>query len=74
MWDRRENCTRFLWGSPKERDPLGRLRHRWEVGIRMDLREIGWDGVEWIHLAVDRDCWQAFVKMVMNVWFLSAWS
>jgi hypothetical protein len=38
---RRDECTRFWRESPKERD-LRRLRHRWEDGIRMDLREIGW--------------------------------
>jgi len=36
--------------------PLGRPRPRWEDSIRMDLREIGWEGVDWIHLAQDRDC------------------
>jgi hypothetical protein len=34
--------------------PFGRLRHRWE-DIKMGLRETGWEGVEWIHLAEDRD-------------------
>jgi hypothetical protein len=34
--------------------------------IRMDLREIGWEGVDWIHLAQDRDQWQALVNMIMN--------
>jgi hypothetical protein len=35
----------------------------------MDLREIGWEGVDWIHVAQDRDQWQALVNMVMNLWF-----
>jgi hypothetical protein len=35
--------------------PLGRLKHRWEDNIRMDLREIWWEDVDWIHLAQDRD-------------------
>jgi hypothetical protein len=48
-----------------------RLRHRWENGIRMDLRETGWGwGVEWIHLAQDRDRWWALVNSVMNLWIL----
>jgi hypothetical protein len=38
-----------------------------EDGIKMDLREIGWEGVEWIHLAQDRDCWWAFLNAVMNL-------
>jgi hypothetical protein len=36
--------------------------------IRMDLREIGWEGVDWIHLAQDRDQWRALLNMVMDVW------
>jgi hypothetical protein len=36
----------------------------------MDLREIGWGSVEWIHLAQDRDRWRAVVNMVMNLWVL----
>jgi hypothetical protein len=48
-WKRTEKCTRFWWDIPKER-PLGRPRCRWEDGIRMDLREIGWGGgVQWIN-------------------------
>jgi len=36
--------------------------------MRMNLREIGWEGVDWIHLAQDREQWQALVNMVMNLW------
>jgi hypothetical protein len=50
------NEYRVLVGKPKGKRPLGRPRHRWEDGIRMDLGEIGWGGVDWIHLAQDRDC------------------
>jgi ribosome biogenesis protein Nip4 len=42
-------------------------RHRWEDNIRMELREIGWDFVDWMHLAQDRYQWQVFVNMVMNL-------
>jgi hypothetical protein len=38
---------------------------------QMDSREIGWDGVEWIHLAEDRDWWQALMNTVMNLWVLA---
>jgi hypothetical protein len=61
------NVYRVLMGKPEGKRPLGRTRHRWEDGIRMDLREIGWGSVDWIHLAQDRDqCW-ALVNMVMNL-------
>jgi hypothetical protein len=49
------------------RRPLGRPRCRWEDNIKMDLREIGFGDVDWIHLAQDRDRWQALVNMVMNL-------
>jgi hypothetical protein len=45
---------------------LGRPRRRWVDYIKMDLREIGWDGVDWIELAQDRDQWRALVNTVMN--------
>jgi hypothetical protein len=41
--------------KPEGKRPLGRPRHRWEDGIRMDVREIGWGSVEWIQLAQDTD-------------------
>jgi hypothetical protein len=53
-----------LVGKPEGKRPLGRPRHRWEDGIRMDLREIGW-GVDWIRLAQGRVRWRAFVNAVM---------
>jgi hypothetical protein len=45
------NFNGILVGNPEGKGPLGRLRRRWEDGIRMDLREIGCGGLEWIHLA-----------------------
>jgi hypothetical protein len=47
--------------------PLGSQRRRWVDSIKMDLREIGWGGLDWIDLAQDRDQWRALVNMVMNV-------
>jgi hypothetical protein len=44
-----------------------KTRHKWEDNIRMDLRERGWEGVDWIHLAQDRDQWSAVVNTVMNL-------
>jgi hypothetical protein len=48
-------------------DLLMTLKGRWEDGIRMDLREIGLGGVDWIGLAQDRDRWRAVVSAVMNL-------
>jgi hypothetical protein len=56
-----------LVGRPKGRRPLGRPRRGWEDNIRMDLREIGFGDADWIHLAQDRDRWQALVNTVMNL-------
>jgi hypothetical protein len=58
---------KVLMGKPKGKTPLGRIRRRWENGIRMDLRETGWVGVDWIRLAQDRDRWRAVVSAVMNL-------
>jgi hypothetical protein len=57
-----------LVGRLKGKRPLGRPRHRWEDGIKMDLREIGINGVNWIQLAQDGVQWQASVSTVMNLW------
>jgi ribosome biogenesis protein Nip4 len=51
----------------KERKrPLRRPRQLWEDNIRLDVREIGWESVDWMHLAKDRDQWQAVVNTVMK--------
>jgi hypothetical protein len=52
---------------PEGRRPLGRPRRRWEDNIKMDLREIGFGDVDWIHLAQDRDRWRTLVNTVMNL-------
>jgi hypothetical protein len=59
---------RVLIGRPKVERPLGRSRHRWEDNIKLDMREIGIDGVNWIQLAHDRAQWWTFVNMMMNLW------
>jgi hypothetical protein len=56
-----------LVGRPESKRPLGRSRHRREDNIRMDLGEIGIDGMNWIHLAQNRIQWRAFVNTVMNL-------
>jgi hypothetical protein len=62
-----KNVHRVLVGKPEGKISLGRSRHGWQDGIKMDLREIGWGGVEWINLAQDRDRWRAVVNAVMNL-------
>jgi hypothetical protein len=49
------NILKILVGKPEGNRPLGRPRRRWEDNIRMDVREIVWEGVDWIHLAQDMD-------------------
>jgi hypothetical protein len=56
----------IMVGKPDGKKPLESLRYRWEDNIRMDLREIGWDGMDWIDLALNRDQWRGLVKTVMN--------
>jgi hypothetical protein len=58
---------RVLVGRLEGKRPLGRPRHRREVNIKVDVREIGIDGANWIRLAQDRVRWQAFVNTVMNL-------
>jgi hypothetical protein len=69
-WERRK-VYKVLVGKPEGKRPLRRPRHRWEEGSKMDLRETGWEAVDWIHLAYDRDRLEALVNMVMNLWVLA---
>jgi hypothetical protein len=54
-------------GNPDGKRPPGKPRCRWVDNIKMNLREIGWDGMGWIDLNQDRDQWRALVNMVMNL-------
>jgi hypothetical protein len=63
----KSNACRIWVGKPDGKRPLGRPKRRWVDNIRMDLGEIGWDGVDWIYVAQDRDQWMALVNMVMNL-------
>jgi hypothetical protein len=58
---------KVLVGEPEGKKPLGRPRRRWKDGIRMDLREIGFGGVDWIRLTQDGDGWRAVGSAVMNL-------
>jgi len=58
-----------VWvGKPEGMRPLGRPRHRWKDNIKMDLQEVGCEGMDWIDLAQDWDRWQALVNAVKNLW------
>jgi hypothetical protein len=57
----KRNAYRILVGKPEGKRRLGRPRRRWVGNIKMDLREIGWNGMDWIDLAQDRDQWSALV-------------
>jgi hypothetical protein len=61
------NACRILVGKPEGKRALGRQRRRWVDNIKRDLREIGWDGIDWIELVQDRDQWRALVNTVMNL-------
>jgi hypothetical protein len=54
-------------GKPEGKRPLGRQRHRWVDNIKIDLREIRWDGMDWIDLAQNKDQWSALLNTVMNL-------
>jgi hypothetical protein len=60
------NVYRILVGKPEGKRPPGRPRRSWVDNIKMDLREIGWDTMDWIDLAQDRDQLRALVNTVMN--------
>jgi hypothetical protein len=64
----KRNAYRILVGKPEGKRPLGRPRHGWVDNIKMDLRELGWDYMDWINLALDRVQWRALVNMVMSLW------
>jgi hypothetical protein len=56
-------------GKPEGKRPLGRPRlTRLVDNMKTDLREIGWDGMDWIDLAQDKEKWRALLNAVMNLW------
>jgi hypothetical protein len=61
------NAYRILVGKPEVKRSLGRKIHRWVDNIKMDLRQIGWGGMDWTDLAKDRDQWRVLVNTVMNL-------
>jgi hypothetical protein len=68
MKGEKTNAYRILVEMPEGKRPLGRRRHTWVDIIKMDLREIGWSGMDWINVDQDREQWRALVNTVMNLW------
>jgi len=64
---KRRDLYRVLVGKPEAKRPLGRPRRRWEDNIKKYLQEVGYEGMDFIDLAQDRDRWRAFVNVVMNL-------
>jgi hypothetical protein len=62
----RRSVYMVLVGKPEEKRPFGKPRRRWKDNILMDLQKVGWEGMERIDLAQDRDRWRALVNAVMN--------
>jgi hypothetical protein len=67
------NAYKILVGKPEGKRPCGRPRCRCKHYIRIDLREIGLEGVDLMPLTQDRDHWQAPVSMVMSIWIPQRW-
>jgi hypothetical protein len=63
----KRNAHRILVGKPEGKIPLGRPISRSVDNIKMGRREIGWDGVDWIDMAQDRDQWRILVNTVLNL-------
>jgi hypothetical protein len=62
----KRNACRILVGKAEGKRPLGRPRRRWVDNIKIDLREIGWDGVDWVDMSQDRDQSRALVNTIFN--------
>jgi hypothetical protein len=67
IYEENRNAYRILVGNPQRKRTLGRPKHKWEVNIIMDIREIGWGDMDGIDVAQDRDQWRALVNMIMNL-------
>jgi transposase len=63
----KRNACRILVGKPEGKRPLGRPRRRGVHKIKMYLRDIGWDGMDWIDLAQDMNQWRDILITVMNL-------
>jgi len=67
VYGEKRGVYRILVRKLEEKRPLGRLRHRWEDNINIDLQEVGYSGMDWIYLAQNMDRWRALVNAVINL-------
>ena len=67
MYGWQERCLQDFVGKSERQRPFGRPRRRWEDNIKMDLQEVGCEGMDWMELAQDTDGWRTFVNVVMNL-------
>jgi hypothetical protein len=63
-----DTCIQNFGGKAEGQGPIGRPRHRWKNEFRMDDKYIGWEGMDWVDLAQDRNYWWALSNIVMNLW------
>jgi hypothetical protein len=68
MNEEKKNANRILVANPEGKRPLGRARHGWvdNTCIKMDLKEIGRGGMNWINLAPDKDQWRGLLNTIIN--------
>ena len=66
MFNKIMSVYRVWVGKPEGKKTLGRPRRRWENNIKMNLQEVGCEGMDWIELAQDTDRWLVLVNAVMN--------
>jgi hypothetical protein len=64
---KKRNAYRIFVEKPEGKKPIGGQRRKRVDNIKIDLREIGWGGMDWIDLAQDRDQWRALVNTIMNL-------
>jgi hypothetical protein len=66
MGEMRNSCKSFV-GKRVGKRPFEKPRHIWKYNIKTNLKEVGWKGVDWTHLAQDRYRWQALVTTLINL-------
>jgi hypothetical protein len=55
------------WGKARRKETTRETKHRWVDNVKIDVRETGWTGMDWIDLVKDRDQWRALGNTVMNL-------